>query len=620
MTQTVFSNDMVAHVWAQQRQPHGRSNNGNFYFDGAILYSYGTHYPVGIFAKDGAVFLNSSRSSITTEGKHKNAAYSATRHIERRFHLPELDEITDAIRRAADKGAPEHHAQNIRRYLAKHWQSIAADNDGAAWLLNAIGYRGTWAAMRARLAAKADKQARTNAARLKASQIREGREIAARPWPVMLFSAWQGAKDFGQRGLREMISDCRSARLATPKAHKRVRATLWQREQALRAIAAKARADADRYGNPGNRTKARAVLQRLRAFKAGRIGFVPGYDGPDGDAKREAALALESGAGWRALANLISEIAALGVHMPPALRLRAENLFAKADAIATEREGEEKQRQEIRSARSAVLRNLRSFNQGRRHYRQLVASGAWAGGLPDGSRYLDEMTDRQRMRVLDSITGHVVPAVPWGQERGLQLCPPLAARTAAIAARCEAIAAELEPIREALRTEAERAEIARREAERAERERIAAMSDDEKRAAWEAGELSDSVVRHIEQASGPLLRAIAPEIDGCQVTGGTLATSMGAQVPLRHAFRVFQIVAYCRAQRIAWRPDGNSHGLPRQIRVGHFRVDSIAPSGDFVAGCHSIQWAQVSSLAERLGVAGCLATPAEMISEESDAA
>lgn len=147
----VFSNDMVAHVWAQQRQQSGRSHNGNFYFEGRTLYSYGTHYPVGIFAAvGGPVFLNSSKSSITTEGKHKGPARYAVRHLER-LYLPELDEMADVIGRAGRNGgrlpadAPEHHKRNVESYLAKHWRSIPEDSDGAAWLLRAIGSRATWA-------------------------------------------------------------------------------------------------------------------------------------------------------------------------------------------------------------------------------------------------------------------------------------------------------------------------------------------------------------------------------------------------------------------------------------------------------------------------------------------
>lgn len=612
----VFSNDMVAHVWAQQRQPSGRSNNGNFYFSGRTLYSYGTHYPVGIFAGvGGPVFLNSSKSSVTTEGKHKGPARHAVRHLES-FYMPELDEIADVIGRAAIAGgripadAPEHHKRNVESYLAKHWAAIPADSAGAAWLLRAIGSRGTWAAMRARLSAKAEAKARTNAARLKASQAKAGRELAARPWPVVRAEAWQAATDYRQRGLRETIKDYREARLATPKAHKRVRAILWQHETGLRAVLASAERDSDYHGNAGRLTKARALAGRLRRFKAGLIGHVPGYDGPadDGAARLAAALALPTSAGWRMLADMLRDIGPL-VHVPPAMREAAEALRAKADAIATEREGEERQRREIAEARRRVRESLSTFNRGRRSFRLHKADVAARVAAGEVTQY---NANRALGRTLDSILYHIPAAEPWGTERGFELRPDLAERARRIAARADEIAAELAPVRDELRTEMEREAEAERQRERAERERVRDMTADEKRAAWQAGELRAEHVWELEREAGPLLRAVGAEIDGCTVSGGTLETSQGATVPLRHAFRVFQFIALCRAERKAWTPGAWG---PRQIRVGHFRVDSVAPSGDFVAGCHAIKWPEVESLAARLGVADCLAPLADIAAE-----
>ena len=619
MNAQVFSNAMVAHVWAQQRQQSGRSNNGNFFFEGRVLYSYGAHYPVGIFTDSGAVFLNSSKSSMTTEGKHKNAARAALPGYGRdAFHMPELDEIQGTIRRADEAGriggeARADHARTVARYLAKHWAEIPADSAGAAWLLRATGSRGQWAAMRARFAAKADAKAAKEKAGLARLAVQHGRELAAKPWADVAGDAWREAADYRQRGLRETIKDCRESRLATPKAHKRVRAILWRYETGLRDILARAERDSDYHGNAGRITKARALIARLRRLEAGRIGFVPGYDGPDGPAKLEAALELPTGAGWRALADMLRDIAPL-VHVPPAMREAGERLRAKADAIATEREGEERQRQEIASARRRVRESLSAFNRGRRAWREHsahIAAGVAAGEVTEynGNRAL--------ARTLDSILHHVPDARPWGTERGLELAPHIAARADAIAARAAEIAAELAPVRESLATDMERAAAAAREAERLERERVRNMTAEEKRTAWEAGELSREHVRDVEREAGPLLRAVGAEIDGCTVSGGTLETSQGATVPLRHAFRVFQFAALCRAEAKGWKP--GTWG-PRHIRVGHFSLDSIAPSGDFVAGCHSIQWPEIERLARRLGVADCLASLPELADELSGAA
>lgn len=622
----VFTVDMVAHVWAQQSQESGRSHNGNFYFEGAKLYSYGPHYVVGVFAAPGGpVFLNSTSSTPTTNGKHRGPAYWAVRHLEP-LYLPELEDIADTITRAGRNGgklpadAPEHHKRNAESYLRQNWHSIPADSQGAAWILRAIGSRAQWPAMRAGLERARDKAKAANAERARKAAAREGRELAALPWPDVRNKAARFADSYGFRELREYVADFRAARLATPKAHKRVRSILWQREQALRAMLKRAKSVGHGWqnGNPADSTKGRAELAKLRQIGTGRLGPVPGFEGPEGPGKLRAALELPTGAGWRALANALRDVLRReAIPLPPAMRERFEALRAMADDIATQREGEESARRSIREARDAIRRELRSFNTTRRHFWRLVeememreAERADSGAAPD---WPGTPSPRAVARTAENI--HAPSAVPWRAERGLELSPALAARAARIAAAAGREVERIEAAAEPYRTEAERIEAARREAERIEAARIAAMSPAELVAAWERGEIAGrhSAVRALELERGPLLRAVGAEIDGCNVTGGTLETSQGATVPLRHAFRVFQFVALCRAERKAWTP-GCGFG-PARIRVGHFTLDRIDSTGNFVAGCHSIKWGEVSRLAEALGVAGCLATLPEVTAE-----
>jgi len=94
---TVFSNSELAHKWFHANMEHGRTGNGNFYFQNDVIYSYGDHYPIarkftvenynvtlhhnwstrgsGIEERDylgyQAVLFNCESSSPTTEGKHK---------------------------------------------------------------------------------------------------------------------------------------------------------------------------------------------------------------------------------------------------------------------------------------------------------------------------------------------------------------------------------------------------------------------------------------------------------------------------------------------------------------------------------------------------------------------
>jgi hypothetical protein len=81
----VFSNSMVAHVWAQQSQPEGRSANGQFYFDGPTIYSYGSHFPVARFTDarlgDQQVVLVTSRGYSVTTARHKREVWHALRGL-----------------------------------------------------------------------------------------------------------------------------------------------------------------------------------------------------------------------------------------------------------------------------------------------------------------------------------------------------------------------------------------------------------------------------------------------------------------------------------------------------------------------------------------------------------
>lgn len=87
---TVFINDMVAHVWAQQNQDYGRSNNGNFYFKGAVIYSYRDTWPLAMFLSDevprfkklvGAnIVINNESYGITTS-QHLGDVYNALRGL-----------------------------------------------------------------------------------------------------------------------------------------------------------------------------------------------------------------------------------------------------------------------------------------------------------------------------------------------------------------------------------------------------------------------------------------------------------------------------------------------------------------------------------------------------------
>lgn len=111
-----YSNDQVAHVWAQQREEEGQSNNGNLWFRGETLYSYST--PIGRFV-NGVALITSETFSTTTQGKHINPAHRATGY--RAFVVPFLTLAGESNGRGP-RGGPtwaETHAANLESYAAR---------------------------------------------------------------------------------------------------------------------------------------------------------------------------------------------------------------------------------------------------------------------------------------------------------------------------------------------------------------------------------------------------------------------------------------------------------------------------------------------------------------------
>lgn len=167
---TVFSNDMVAHVWAQMSQESGRSNNGQFYFEGRTLYSYGSHFVVGHIMPDGAALLNRDSYSITTS-RHQSRADSAVSH-RRRFYVPALTALVNsyALRwlESDDSDVRKRGRAAIVRHVQEH--ALAFSDDSARYLLGVAGRPRSWP--------KIEREAHRKAAKAKADA--RAREIAGR--------------------------------------------------------------------------------------------------------------------------------------------------------------------------------------------------------------------------------------------------------------------------------------------------------------------------------------------------------------------------------------------------------------------------------------------------------
>ncbi len=140
----------------------------------------------------------------------------------------------------------------------------------------------------------------------------------------------------------------------------------------------------------------------------------------------------------------------------------------------------------------------------------------------------------------------------------------------------------LESVETQLMAEHRAIDDARREAEWKARQ----MKADAHKAGWIAGDVPLSGLRFDSEHGGAAIR----------VHGRRLETSHGADVPLCDAVRVFRFIKLVMARGKAWRRNGET------IRVGSFQVDSIEPSGAFVAGCHSFAWQEVKAAAIAAGV------------------
>jgi hypothetical protein len=66
----VFSNREIPHLWAHQTQGEARNGTGSFYFRGATIYSYGSHFPIATHVRGSqgqpGILFTSEKNSVTT--------------------------------------------------------------------------------------------------------------------------------------------------------------------------------------------------------------------------------------------------------------------------------------------------------------------------------------------------------------------------------------------------------------------------------------------------------------------------------------------------------------------------------------------------------------------------
>ena len=96
----------VAHLWANQVQNDARNSQGNFYFSGKTIYSYGSHFPIAVLTgKNDHYCLFTTQSYSVTTSKHISAVRSAASHKELIFCAYPKEAATG------------YHERNIKQFL-----------------------------------------------------------------------------------------------------------------------------------------------------------------------------------------------------------------------------------------------------------------------------------------------------------------------------------------------------------------------------------------------------------------------------------------------------------------------------------------------------------------------
>ena len=556
---SVFTNDMVAHVWAQRSQTFGRSNNGNLYFQGDSLYSYGSHFLVAKFLPigDSVIVLHNSDSYGTTTSGHQSDARRAASHYAS-YVVPELTAIDSALDTIALYG---------RR--TKRLAKAATGTDGQLRAARAIADLCKW---------------------LESFDVTQDREVTSRGGHYYIYTV-----DGNHDGVAAII-DAAGLPASCIDAAQRKRASAEAKKQAVWARQERQRRDHD--------AKALARLSHA-AFKElwprdGSRQWEKG-DSKPWEVRQGEELARNlyrlarhaSGKGWKQIAAKLREMRKeykahfdgrnARIHQAhrdemarDVLRWRATG-ERRPDAWrfdsfpAIKRRIEKSERAERAAESAALFERWRTFgNPANPH--DITAR------RPDLSRY--EKDSEEYAAIVESILAELAPFIDQArafiEDDSIKVAPHIHYATRS---DCERYLKDRPAIALALQLESDVGRVkAKREAAR----RFA--EETERREKWLAG--ATNGWSGLDSDGGALTR----------IRDGMLETSQGASVPLDHAIKAFRFVKLCRDRGEPWQRNG------RTIRVGHFQIDSIDGEGNFVAGCHRFYWPEIERIAAIAGV------------------
>lgn len=88
----VYNTSEVAHLWMHKAQAGARNKQGNFYFDGDTIYSYGGHFPIARHVESAAgkpAILFTTRGYSNTTSKHISLVRRAIPNSTLVFYVPD---------------------------------------------------------------------------------------------------------------------------------------------------------------------------------------------------------------------------------------------------------------------------------------------------------------------------------------------------------------------------------------------------------------------------------------------------------------------------------------------------------------------------------------------------
>src|SRR5271169_4636271 len=114
----VFDTGEIPHLWAHRTQDEARNRQGNLYFTGDTIYSYGSHFTIARHVTNDtgrrAVLFTTASYSVTTSS-HCSAVRSAIPSGIRVFHVPNVCHG----RYSGSELTPDDHAGNLADYTER---------------------------------------------------------------------------------------------------------------------------------------------------------------------------------------------------------------------------------------------------------------------------------------------------------------------------------------------------------------------------------------------------------------------------------------------------------------------------------------------------------------------